>query len=128
MHALLFGGAVHRDILRNPRLSINNPVRLFHKVKTMTLLKESLQNPGDVSIDDVILAVLALSTNEVETMVSNMNDIPSPFHSPLTSIQWSDVYGRISYVKTHTSAMRSLVARRGGLEKIEFTGLAEVIS
>jgi hypothetical protein len=128
MHALLFGGSVHRDMLKNPRLTLDNPLRLFHKVQTMRLLKESLKKPREVAIDDLILAVLALSTNEVETMATNTNKMAPPFNSPLGSNQWLDVYGRISFVQAHTTALRSLVARRGGLEMIEFDGLAEVVS
>lgn len=130
MHALLFGGAVHLDILRDPQRSIENPIRLFHKVQTMRLLKESLQNSEKIPLDDIILAVLALGTNEIETMAnSSLKDsMHSPFNSPLASVQWIDVYGRISPVHAHTVAMRSLVARRGGLEKIELLGLAEILS
>lgn len=127
-HALLFGGSVHRDVLRSPRLSLDSPIRLFHKVQTMRLLKEALKTPSDVCMDDIILAVLVLCTNEVETFAVNMHKIPSPFNSPLTSVQWLDVYGRISFIPAHTVAMRSLVASRGGLERIELDGLAEVLS
>jgi len=126
MHALAFGAIVHMDVLRSPRISLENPLRLFHKVQTMTLLKEEMKNPDGTALDDVILAVLALSTNEVETVANHMKEkVRSPFNSPLASIQWLDVYGSITHVKAHTLAMRSLVARRGGLEKVELPGLAE---
>lgn len=128
MHALLFGGAVHQDVLRSPRSSIDNPIRLYHKGQTVKLLKESLRKPTEASMDDLILAVLSLSTNEVETFVANMHKLPSPFSSPLTSVQWLDVYGRMSSIETHTVAMRYLVTCRGGLEKVEMDGLAEVLS
>jgi hypothetical protein len=126
---MMFGAAVHMDVLRRPRINLDNPIRLFHKVHTMKLLKEELQSPDKVLLDDVILAVLALGTNEVETMVNNMRYQPrSPFNSPLRSAQWLDVYGSMSGVPEHVTAMRSLVARRGGLENIELDGLAEILS
>ncbi|KAK0099539.1 hypothetical protein ONS95_000264 [Cadophora gregata] len=129
MHALAFGAIVHMDVLRSPRISLENPLRLFHKVQTMTLLKEEMKNPDATALDDVILAVLALSTNEVETVANHMKEkVRSPFNSPLPSIQWLDVYGSITHVKAHTLAMRSLVARRGGLENVELPGLAETLS
>ncbi|PVH80073.1 hypothetical protein DL98DRAFT_419234, partial [Cadophora sp. DSE1049] len=129
MHALAFGAIVHMDVLRSPRISLENPLRLFHKVQTMTLLKEEMKNPDGTALDDVILAILALSTNEVETVANHMKEkVRSPFNSPLASIQWLDVYGSITHVKAHTLAMRSVVARRGGLEKIELPGLAETLS
>jgi hypothetical protein len=80
-------------------------------------------------MDDVILAVLALGTNEVETMTKNMEyQARSPFNSPLSSAQWLDIYGSMSGVPEHVTAMRSLVGRRGGLENIELDGLAEILS
>jgi hypothetical protein len=129
MHALLFGAAVHMDVLRRPRISLDNPIRLYHKVQTMKLLKEELRNPEKMPLDDVILSALALGTNEVETMVNNTRyQTRSPFNSPLSSAQWLDVYGSMSSVPTHAIAMRSLVRRRGGLDKIELYGLAEILS
>lgn len=129
MHALLFGAAVHMDVLRSPRLSFDNPIRLHHKVQTMRLLKEELKSPEKTPLDEVLLAVLCLAANEVETMANNMKQrIRSPFNSPLTSAQWLDVYGSITHISAHTMAMRSLVDRRGGLERIQLEGLAEVLS
>jgi hypothetical protein len=128
MHAMLFGGAVHMDVLRSPRINLNNPIRLFHKVQTMRLLKEELKNPEISDPDEMILAALALGTNEVETMVDNMKPkTRSPFNSPLSSSQWLDIYGSMTHIKAHTLAMRSLVDHRGGLEKIQLEGLAEVL-
>jgi hypothetical protein len=129
MHALLFGAAVHMDILRRPRINLDNPIRLYHKVQTMKLLKEGLRRPEKMPLDDVILSILALGTNEVETMVKNTShQTRSPFNSPLSSAQWLDVYGSMSSVPAHVIAMRSLVGRRGGLESIKLHGLAEVLS
>lgn len=129
MHAMIFGAAVHMDVLRRPRINLDNPIRLFHKVQTMNLLKEELRRPEKMPLDDVILAVLALGTNEVETMTKNMEyQARSPFNSPLSSAQWLDIYGSMSGVPEHVTAMRSLVGRRGGLENIELDGLAEILS
>jgi hypothetical protein len=129
MHAMIFGAAVHMDVLRRPRINLENPIRLFHKVQTMKLLKEELQRPEKMPLDDVILAVLALGTNEVETMTNNMGyQARSPFNSPLYSAQWLDIYGSMSSVPEHVTAMRSLVGRRGGLENVELDGLAEILS
>ncbi|KUJ19512.1 uncharacterized protein LY89DRAFT_780437 [Mollisia scopiformis] len=130
MHAMLFGAQVHLDVLRSPRLSLDNPVRLYHKVQTVRLLKDELKHPENIPIDDIILAILTLSANEVETVANNAveDKVRSPFNSPLANTQWLDVYGSITHLAAHTTAMRTLVARRGGLEKIELEGLAEVLS
>jgi hypothetical protein len=97
----------------------------------MRLMKEELKCTGQTlgSLDEVILAVLALGTNEVETMGVNMKQkVRLPFNSPLSSSQWLDVYGNIVPVPVHTTAMRSLVSRQGGLQNIQLDGLAEVLS
>ncbi|KAG0645467.1 hypothetical protein D0Z07_8687 [Hyphodiscus hymeniophilus] len=133
MHALLFGASVHLDVLRYPSSPIFNPIRLHHKVQTMRLLKEELKSPEKTPLDEVILAVLCLAANEVETFAEGCSrgrskTMRSPFMSPLRSAQWLDVYGSIAHIEAHTKAMRSLVERRGGLEMIALEGLAEVLS
>jgi hypothetical protein len=39
-----------------------------------------------------------------------------------------DVYGGMLHIKEHTFAMRTLIAKRGGLENIQLAGLAEILS
>lgn len=128
MHALLFGAAVNTDVIRGPHLLDNNPVRLHHKVQTMKLMKEELKSGSKTSLDEVILAVLTLGSNEVETVAKVAETTKSPFNSPLSRSQWLNVYGSIPDVPIHTAAMTTLIARRGGLENIQIDGLAEVIS
>jgi hypothetical protein len=128
MHVMLFGGAVHLDVLRGRRVDLNNRVRLFHKVQTMRLLKEELQNPDMSDPDELILTILILAANEVENIADKMKPkARSPFNSPLSSLQWLDVYGSMSLIKAHVLAMRSLVDRMGGLEMIRLEGLAELL-
>jgi hypothetical protein len=116
------------DVLRSPRIEPNNSVRLFHKVQTMRLLKEKLNNPDISDPDELILAVLILAANEVENLVDNTKPkARSPFNSPLSSSQWLDVYGSMTLIRAHILAVRSLVDRQGGLEKIQLEGLAEVL-
>lgn len=111
-------------------MNIDNPIRLYHKIQTMRLLKVELEDPEKSRLDDVILVVLALSANEIETVANNIKEkkIQSPFHSPLTSVQWLDIYGSISHIKAHVLAMRRLVDQKGGLESIKLEGLAEVLA
>ncbi len=110
-------------------MNVDNPIRLYHKIQTVRLLKEELEHPGTLRVDEIILAILALSANEIETVANNIKKkVPSPFHSPLTSVQWLDVYGRVSHIKAHVLAMRCLVDQKGGLESLELEGLAEVIA
>lgn len=119
------------DILRSPHIELDNPTRLHHKVQTLQLLRAELDKPSQsqTPLEDLILAVLSLGTNEIETMHNNKKAKPSsPFNPPLPSVQWLDVYGSIVHVKEHTIALRKLVSRNGGLEAMKLEGLAEVLS
>jgi hypothetical protein len=94
----------------------------------MRLLTEELKNPDASDPDELILAILTLGASEVETMMDKLKlKTRSPFNSPLSCSQWLDVYGSMSHIKEHTLAMRSLVDRQGGLEKVRLEGLAEVL-
>jgi hypothetical protein len=126
---MLFGGVVHLDFLKNPQMSIDNPIRLYHKIQTIQLLQEELKNPGKIPLDDIIMTALALAVNEVETVANGINQkIWSPFNPPLSHVQWINIYGSMFYVTSHEKAIVDLVTRRGGLEKIEVEGLAEILS
>jgi hypothetical protein len=130
MFALLYGAAVHLDILRSPIMGLPKSRHLYYKGETIRLLKEELKTSEGSALDDMILTTLCLSANEVETarncMIEKSNR--SPFRSPLARAQWLDVYGMMSHVSAHVAALRSLVTLRGGLDKIELEGLAEVLS
>ncbi|PKK42202.1 hypothetical protein CI102_14752 [Trichoderma harzianum] len=128
MHALLFGAAVNVNALRGPQFCNNKPSQLYHKVQTIRLVNEELKSGRKTALDEVILAVLTLGSNEVETIANTRENTRSPFNSPLSSAQWLNVFGSISEIPLHTSAMNTLVARRGGLENIQINGLAEVLS
>ncbi|KAL9098046.1 MAG: hypothetical protein Q9163_006215 [Psora crenata] len=127
--ALLFGSSVHRDVLRSPVLTVNNQSGLNHKLQTIRLLKEALKHAKDEFPDEVLLVMMALCTNEVETLTENMKEHPpSPFIQPLRNAQWLNVYGRMSHVEAHVAAILHLVRLRGGLQNIKLAGLAEIIS
>jgi hypothetical protein len=128
MHAMLFGASVHLDVLRGQGAVVHNSKRLFHKLQTIRLLGAQLRELPRDGLDEIILSILALGTNEIETISNNRSGYQrSPFQSPLTEAQWLSVYGNMSQVKAHTVAVRSLVNVRGGLEKIELEGLAETL-
>jgi hypothetical protein len=130
MFAFLYGAAVHLDILRSPIMGLPESRHLFYKGETIRLLKEELKTSEGSALDDMILTISCLSVHEVETMRNCMNEKNnrSPFLSPLVRAQWLDVYGMMLHVPVHVAAMRSLVTLRGGLDKIEVEGLAEILS
>jgi hypothetical protein len=130
MYALLYGASVHLEILRSPITGVPELRHLIYKGETIRLLKEQLDTSDGSTLDDMILTTLCLGSNEIETMRNCISEkgSRSPFRSPLVRAQWLDVYGLMSHVTTHVSAMRALVTLRGGLDKIELEGLAEIIA
>lgn len=99
LHALLFGAAAHLAVLRSPRPSLEDPVRLHHKFQTIQLLHEELKTPEKTPLDEVLLAMLCLAANELETVASLLKmKSRLPFNSPLRSFQWLDVYGSVSLI------------------------------
>ncbi|KAL2797407.1 hypothetical protein BJX66DRAFT_297761 [Aspergillus keveii] len=87
-----------------------------------------LQDPLQAASDAVILTVLCLATNLYNGPSTDEETSSSPFYAPLRSLQWLDIYGRLSPHPVHQAGLLQLIALRGGLEKIELPGLAAVIS
>lgn len=87
-----------------------------------------LPNTDQAVCDAVILSVLCMATNRYAGGPKCHQDMESPFQAPLRSLQWLDVYGRLSPNPLHQAGLSQLVYLRGGLEKIELPGLAAVIS
>lgn len=91
-------------------------------------MNEELQSPRHENLDNILLGVLALSTNEAEP------DLPypvinyTPFDPPFVDAQWLSVYGAVMQNKAHVAGLVELVKIRGGLDKIEWPGLAATIS
>jgi hypothetical protein len=75
--------------------------------------------------DEIILSVLCLATNDSP----DLRDIKhSPFQPTLRSLQWLDIYARLSPNPIHQAGLLRLVELRGGLYKLKLPGLAAVIS
>lgn len=124
-HALVFAGSIHLDFLRTSRIFPNSPQALSHKLVVIQKLKEIMNDPGKAQRDEVILAILVLSSHE-STDPSRVRS--NPFVSPLKNAQWLNIYGNIAYVPEHMKAVLDLITIRGGLEKLELHGLAETIA
>lgn len=77
------------------------------------------------SIDEVIYAVVALATISPQQQYSFSH---LPFHPPFADAQWISVYGSMVYSKEHMRGLVLIVEKRGGLDNIEWPGLAGLIS
>jgi hypothetical protein len=90
-------------------------------------INRAIKIPAEAVTDEMILCVLCMATNKLENPLwEDITD--SPFNAPLRSLQWLDVYGRLSPHPVHQAGLRQLVSLRGGLEKLGLPGLATVIS
>jgi hypothetical protein len=90
-------------------------------------VNEAIQNPSRGSSDEVIMSVIGLVNNRGDELTWDEN-LRSPFQSPLRDLQWLDIYGRLRPNPVHLRGLAQLITLREGLEKIEFPGLAPIIS
>src|SRR4051794_24839050 len=63
-HALVFAGAIHLDYMRWSAIYPNSKVILTHKIAVIQQLNMVLANPKEAQKDEVILAILILSSHE----------------------------------------------------------------
>jgi hypothetical protein len=124
-HALVFAGSIHLDFLRTSKIFPNSPNAISHKLAVINELREIMKDPNLACRDEVILAILILSSHE--SMAPSQATV-NPFNSPLKKAQWLNVYGSISYVPEHMKAVMELCTIRGGIENLELYGLAELIA
>ncbi|RDW65955.1 hypothetical protein BP6252_09590 [Coleophoma cylindrospora] len=124
-HALVFAGSIHLDFLRWSKIFPDSPRALSHKITVLEKLKEAIGDPKQALRDEVIMAIIILASHEA---IDVGKSTKTPFQSPLSHTLWIDVYGSMNYVPEHIKAISDLVALKGGLEKVEFRGLAEIIA
>jgi hypothetical protein len=123
-HALLFAASIHRDFMRHSKIYPDSPQALSHKLIVIQKLNEYISKNKNASRDEVILAILVLSSHETMNVTEERR---KPFNSPLKTAQWLNVYGNIVYVPEHMKAVLNLVNSRGGIENLKLHGLGETI-
>lgn len=94
---------------------------------SITRINLAIQDPSEALTDAIILCVLCMANNKNEPPIGPDN-LESPFQSPLRSLQWLDVYGRLKPHPVHQIGLVQLVQLKGGLDKIKLPGLAGVIA
>ena len=129
---LLYGSYSHRRALwivtQRGHFSTEDARQMaICEVDAIAKINSAIKIPSEAVSDVLILCVLCMATNKLEN--SLWEDVKeSPFRSPLRSLQWLDVYGRLSPHPVHQAGLRQLVSLRGGLEKIELPGVASTIA
>ena len=124
-HALLFSSSIHLDIVRRSKFISNSPTNLSFKLLIFRLLSEIMREGNDPVRDEVILAILELSSHEIMPPIEEKRN---PFQSPLTNLQFLNVYRTIQFVPQHKKAVLDLVSLKGGIEEIQLAGLAECLA
>lgn len=123
-HALVFSASIHLSFLRTSTIHPNSRISLTHKQAVIQQLNDVLDSPTERIRDEIILAILILSSHEV----MDLNPAEEMcFDSPLKKMQWLNVYGNIRNVQEHLIAVMNLVNLRGGVENLELYGLAELL-
>jgi hypothetical protein len=129
--AMLFGSFVHKRtnwLLGRGDFGLAD-IRMIQmcEVESIRNINRAIQDPSQATSDAVILSVVCLANNRYEERTSQYTD-HSPFHAPLRSLQWIDIYGSLFPNPVHEAGLVQLIALRGGLEEIQLPGLAAVIS
>ncbi|KAJ5891019.1 uncharacterized protein N7473_007247 [Penicillium subrubescens] len=129
---LLYGSYSHRRALwlvkQRGHFSADDAKQMaICEADAIARINRAIKIPAEAVTDELILCVLCMATNKLENPL--WEDVTeSPFNAPLRSLQWLDVYGRLSPHPVHQAGLRQLVSLRGGLEKLGLPGLATVIS
>lgn len=123
-HALVFSASIHLSFLRTSTIHPNSKISLTHKQAVIQQLNEVLNSPTERIRDEIILAILILSSHEVMDLNPAEEEC---FDSPLRKMQWLNVYGNIRNVQEHLKAVMNLINLRGGIESLELYGLAELL-
>ncbi|KIW49496.1 hypothetical protein PV05_11169 [Exophiala xenobiotica] len=107
-----------------------NAVMLSCQNKAVKSVREHI-DAGTVT-DAVIFAVLALTISETDpTIVAHNQDRHKccfgGFDPGFRSLGWLDYFSYFRWAETHISALKRLVAARGGLDNITTPGIAEQV-
>jgi hypothetical protein len=124
-HVLMFSSSIHLDIIRGSKFIWNSPTILSYKSLIFRLLSEIIREGNDPVRDEVILAILILSSHEIMPRIEEKRN---PFKSPLKSLQFLNIYGSIQFVPQHIKAVLELISLKGGIEEIQLAGLAECLA
>ncbi|KAI6799088.1 hypothetical protein KC361_g3110 [Hortaea werneckii] len=119
-HSLQYAALLHREILcsRNDDRTENRQM-LVHKMKTIGLLRDLISTLEDRMIDIAVHAVLHLLWEQASVNEASGDEEQVLLFVPhLPSACWINVYGRAKSVCPHLRALKVLVHRAGGLDKI----------
>jgi hypothetical protein len=113
--------------LENTSSAQDTRMRDFCEMESIKMINKAIQDSYRSTCDAVILSVLSMANNVADDPV--YREVKrSPFQAPLLSLQWLDVYGRVSANPVHQVGLIRLITMRGGLHSLKLKGLAAIIS
>ncbi|KAF4450935.1 hypothetical protein F53441_5996 [Fusarium austroafricanum] len=131
LYAVLWAASYHRDVLNvtygGPTYQAGSKDQLTLKGLTLKALREEVTTyTGETPIDSIIMCILYLAVNE--TVDARICRDPSPFNPPFTYLHALDIYGSRDYHPIHWSIIQDLLARYGGVEALQDSALAWLLS
>ncbi|QDS75453.1 hypothetical protein FKW77_004118 [Venturia effusa] len=135
-HASTHSAAAHLDSLRSSTSLTRTAEALEHKTIAIRLINAELsrmQKEGDMPSDDLIMAILSM-TSEVDDDAPLENNVTHPpprslFRPPLISAQWERQFSTLRNAKLHDTALYTLVRMRGGIiDNVKNICLAKSVS
>lgn len=130
--AFLFGSLVHQALLRFGHGEGHDSRRLWEdrdllhsQLKSIESINQAFQDPAKATSDTVIMSVMTLAFTPASG--SFLCKVLTPLEAPLRNLQWLDVYGYFDTENPHLRGLARMVELRGGVEKIEYPGLAAII-
>ena len=132
-HAIIFHGfhyaaAVHADALQGEKNLSRRPDMLVHKNQTIHLLNDMVARIDEVDMEIVIHIVLMLTWNELEASKLESSLSSSHLSPHFENAGWLNVFGQMGAVEPHMHVLQQLVDRAGGLNGLQFPGLASIIA
>ncbi|KAL2066123.1 hypothetical protein VTL71DRAFT_2194 [Oculimacula yallundae] len=129
-NAILLACSLERAFLVHSTIDVSSPATIARKllvIQTLNAFINSKQNTTHVC-DEVLLTILILAAHEaVDFVAIEEPEENKPFNSPLTNMQWMNMYGNNTYQNVHMKALHGIVKGRGGLEELKLPCVAEMI-
>ncbi|GAB1739656.1 hypothetical protein NU219Hw_g4602t1 [Hortaea werneckii] len=119
-HSLQYAAHLHREILRGGNHHrTENRQMLLQKMKTIGLLRDLISTLEDRMIDVAVHTILHLLWEKASIDGASGDEEQVLLFVPhLPSACWVNVYGKAKSVSPHLQALKALVRRAGGLDRI----------
>jgi hypothetical protein len=128
-HALLMASSVHLEARLLTKNQDQNVIaeQLFHQNEAIRYFRSQLQNINQADIDDMLMIIICLATNQCRRPDSNVVDI-TPFTAPLRAGNWLNIYGMWDFSDLHWNVLLDLVKNAGGITQIREYGIPWLIA